>query len=104
MIRRIRQILAIAKTIVVARTLLNDPLLSPPEKPYEPVATPDAIAMLAMPSGDPDTDMLHGALIDLVQSGFVNTVRDDTGQLRFAVTELGELKVKEIQGFYGERP
>jgi hypothetical protein len=100
MIRRIRRILA------VARTLLNDPLLTAPspELNYEPVATPDAIAELAMPTGDPNTDMLHGALIDLVQSGFVNTVRDDTGQLRFAVTELGGLKLKEIQGFYGERP
>jgi hypothetical protein len=99
MLRKIRRILALAKA------LLNDPLFSQPlpDPACEPVATPDAIAELAMPTGLPDVDMLHGALIDLVQSGFVSTVRDDTGQLRFAVTELGELKVKEIQGFYGER-
>jgi len=103
MIRRIRRIVAIAKTLAATVALLNDPPLTP-EPPYEPVATPDAIAILAMPTGHPDVDMLHGALIDLVQNGFVNTVRDDIGQLRFAVTELGELKVREIQGFYGERP
>jgi hypothetical protein len=99
MIRQIRRIFALAKV------LLNDPLFTQPLPgvAYEPVATPDAIAELAMPTGDRDVDMLHGALIDLVQNGLVNTVRDDTGQLRFAVTELGELKVKEIQGFYGER-
>jgi hypothetical protein len=88
----IRQLLALV------RTLLND---SPV---YEPVATPDAIAELAMPTGDYDADMLHGALIDLVQNGFVETVRDDIGQLRFAVTESGKLRIKEIQGFYGEQP
>jgi hypothetical protein len=90
----------IREILALMRILLEGP---PPESVYEPVATPDVIAELAMPTGDRDVDMLHSALIDLVQNGFVNTVRDDTGQLRFAVTELGELRVKEIQGFYGER-
>jgi hypothetical protein len=96
----IRQIRMIRRILALMRTLPDNPSH---ESVYEPVATPDAIAELAMPTGNPDADMLHGALIDLVQNGLINTVRDDTGQLRFAVTKLGVLKVKEIQGFYGER-
>jgi hypothetical protein len=81
MLRRLRDFIVV---------LINGPPV------YEPVPVPDAIAMLAMPTGDVTTDSLNAVLIDLVQGGFVETVRDDTGQLRFDVTELGELRIKQL--------
>lgn len=72
---------------------------------YEAVPIPDAIAMLAPPTGDIRTDSLNAILIDLVQGGFVKTVKDDTGQFRFEVTELGEARIRELQGgFHGDNP
>jgi hypothetical protein len=68
------------------------------EPAYEPVVRADAIAELSFPSGDRDLDALHAALIDLIQGGFVNSVRGDDGQLRFGVTDLGKQKINEILG------
>jgi hypothetical protein len=66
---------------------------------YEFVAKADAIAELSYSTGDPQTDGIHAALIDCVQSGYLKTVRGkEDGLLRFGVTPEGKARIQEYLG------
>jgi hypothetical protein len=67
------------------------------------VVKADAIAELCMPTGDVQLDGIHVALIDLIQSGLIECVRDDAGNLRFGTTPAGKQRVQEILGELRER-
>jgi hypothetical protein len=63
---------------------------------YIDVCRADAIAELSYRTGDPQTDGIHAALIDCVQSGYLKTVRGkDDGLLRFGVTSAGKARIQE---------
>lgn len=63
---------------------------------FEEVARADAIAELSYTTGDPQTDGIHAALIDCVQSGYLKTVRGrEDGLLRFGVTPAGKARIQE---------
>ena len=63
------------------------------------VARADAIAELSYTTGDPQTDGIHAALIDCVQSGYLKTVRGrEDGLLRFGVTPAGKARIQEYLG------
>jgi hypothetical protein len=101
MLRRLKQLRQLKKTF----DYLNDWMITTriqqsasPESEYPPVAKPDAIAALAMPTGNLEIDEIHAALIDLLQNDLIRTVKDDAGELRFAVTDAGHAKIREILG------
>jgi hypothetical protein len=68
----------------------------PGEEVYTRVAKADAIAELCIPTGDPMQDGTHVAVIDLIQDGLVDCVRDSQGRLRYTVTPLGKAKIQAI--------
>jgi hypothetical protein len=70
--------------------------IGPGEEVYTRVAKADAIAELCIPTGDPMQDGTHVAVIDLIQDGLVDCVRDSQGRLRYTVTPLGKAKIQEI--------
>lgn len=66
------------------------------EVEYVDVARADAIAELSFSTGSSQTDAIHAALIDCIQSGYLKTVRGvDDGLLRFGVTAAGKARIKE---------
>lgn len=66
---------------------------------YELVVKADAIAELSYSTGDPQTDGIHAALIDCIQSGYLKTVRGkEDGLLRFGVTPAGKARIQEYLG------
>lgn len=66
---------------------------------FEEVARADAVAELSYSTGDPQTDGIHAALIDCVQSGYLKTVRGrEDGLLRFGVTAAGKARIQEYLG------
>jgi hypothetical protein len=66
---------------------------------YVEVTRADAVAELSYSTGDPQTDGIHAALIDCVQSGYLKTVRGkDDGLLRFGVTPAGKARIQEYLG------
>jgi hypothetical protein len=66
---------------------------------YVEVARADAVAELSRSTGDPQTDGIHAALIDCVQSGYLKTVRGkEDGLLRFGVTAAGKARIQEYLG------
>ena len=63
---------------------------------YMEVTRADAVAELSYTTGDPQTDGIHAALIDCVQSGYLKTVRGrEDGLLRFGVTAAGKARIQE---------
>ena len=67
------------------------------------VARADAVAELSYSTGDPQTDGIHAALIDCVQSEYRKTVRGkDDGLLRFGVTPAGKARIQEYLNEMGE--
>lgn len=68
---------------------------------YTPVAKADAIAELCHPTGDPMQDGTHIAVIDLIQDGLIDCVRNSEGGLRYTVTPLGKAKIQEILAEWG---
>jgi hypothetical protein len=98
MLRRLKQLRQLMRTLGYLRDDRITGTQQPPELEFQPVAKPDAIAALAMPTGNLEIDGLNAALIDLLQNGFIRTVKDDAGELRFAVTDVGHAKIREILG------
>lgn len=63
---------------------------------YVEVTRADAVSELSYTTGDPQTDGIHAALIDCVQSGYLKTVRGkEDGLLRFGVTAAGKARIQE---------
>lgn len=66
---------------------------------FQPVGIADAVAELAIPTENEDTDALHEALIDLIQQGLVHTTRGtEDGKLRYGITKAGLRRVIEMLG------
>lgn len=65
----------------------------------KPVGIADAVARLAVPTGNEDTDAVHEALIDLIQNGLVRVLQgDDDDAFRYGVTQAGLSRVTELLG------
>lgn len=65
---------------------------------FSPVSRADAVAELSFMTGNEELDFIHATLIDCVQQGFLNVVRDNKGVLRFGITPDGQEHVNRFLG------
>lgn len=59
----------------------------------------DAIAELAVRTGNEDLDFLHGTQIDHLQKGWCRAVREADGTLGFVLTRAGMSHARDLLGW-----